>query len=85
MPNPTPVCSDTTAVLWGFILKKPNNKNHHHRYQKTQQEILGGRLLLLFKGEKRDPRNPWSCGIAHHHLKPVLLVYSSECSFCVKN
>lgn len=77
MSNPTLVCSDTRAVLWGFSLFYKNK-------QKTL-EILREILLLPFKGREWDPTNPWGCGIVHHCLKPVLFVYSSECSFCVKN
>lgn len=73
MPNPTPLCSDTTAVVLGCLLF----------FFFTR--FFGWRFLLLFKGEDRIPVNPWDYGIAHQHLKSILLVYSSECSFCVKN
>lgn len=72
MPNPTPLCSDTTAVFLGWFFF-------------FFFEIFGSETLVTVKGEDRIPVNPWGCGIAHQHLKSVLLVYSSECSFCVKN
>lgn len=78
MGNPTLVCSDTTAVLWGFLFLKKKTKP-------KPTEIWEGDSCYCLREKRGILGTPGAVGYSHHHLKSVLLVYSSECSFCVKN